>query len=71
MIINNLELTFDKQEEGRLVFKTDSGAEISIEEYLLKDFDKNKKVYIALDEQPLVSSQENKKEILNEVLNEE
>ena len=66
MIINNLELSFDRQEGNNLFFKTQSGQELVIAESLLGDsLDKNQKLYLNLDSQK-ISGQA--KDVLNEIL---
>jgi len=69
MIIRNLELNFDREEDGKIFLKTDSGAEVVFTDYLMDAFKKrNQKIYLGMDHQPLISSDENQKRILNELL---
>lgn len=66
MIINNLELSFDRQEGTSLFFKTNLGEEISIDEKLLTNFvDRNQKLFLNLDSQEIFGQS---KDILNEIL---
>ncbi|MBT4209701.1 MAG: hypothetical protein HOE19_02190 [Candidatus Komeilibacteria bacterium] len=66
MIINNLELFFDRQEGNNLFFKTQTGQELVIDEGLLVDFsDRDKKVYLNLDSQQTSNQPQ---DVLNEIL---
>jgi hypothetical protein len=66
MIINNLEIFFDRQEGANLFFKTSSGKELVIDESLLVDLsDKNQKLYLNLDSKQSSSHAQN---VLNEIL---
>ena len=66
MIINNLEIFFDKQEGANLFFKTKSGKELVIDESLLEGFsDKNQKLYLNLDSK---QSSGQAQDVLNEIL---
>ncbi|PIR06561.1 MAG: hypothetical protein COV55_03480 [Candidatus Komeilibacteria bacterium CG11_big_fil_rev_8_21_14_0_20_36_20] len=72
MIVRNLELKFDRQEDEKVFLKADAGAEVVITDYLADDFkERDKKVYLSIDYKPLVSSDENQKKILNELLDSE
>jgi len=66
MIINNLEIFFDRQEGTNLFFKTSSGKELVIDESLLVDLsDKNQKLYLNLDSK---QSSSQAQDVLNEIL---
>jgi hypothetical protein len=66
MIINNLEITFDRQEGQNLFFKTSSGEEIVIDEKLLANFsDRDQKLYLNLDSE---QSSSQTQDVLNEIL---
>mgnify|MGYP001577749780 CR=1 FL=1 len=70
MIIKSLKLSFAGKSGGASVFKTENGAEVTIDDFLLKNFDGNAEpLYLAMDNFPLVSSQDNQKDILNELMN--
>ncbi len=70
MVIKNLALNFSKEENGKFIFLTDNGFEVVFPADIFpSDFDRQKTVYLAIDSIPLVSSLENKKELLNELLN--
>ncbi len=72
MLINNLELSFDRQSDDQIVFKTDLGVEIFIPAKLLEKYvDHDKKIYLAADYQFLKSMADNQKDTLNELLNKE
>ena len=72
MLIKNLELSFDRQENGKMIFKTETGAEITIADHLLDvPEDKSKQVYFCLDQKPLPGSDEDKKQLLNELIDDE
>ena len=72
MLIDNIELSFDRQIDDRLVFKTELGVEISIPAKLLrKNIDHDKKIYLASDYQPLKNMTDSQKDTLNELLNKE
>lgn len=66
MIINNLELSFDRQEGTSLFFKTSLGEEISIDEKLLMSFsNRDQKLFLNLDSKEIFGQS---KDILNEIL---
>ncbi len=70
MVIKNLLLNFTKEQNDNFVFATDNGFEIMIPADIFpSDFDRQKTFYLAMDSAPLLSSLENKKELLNELLN--
>lgn len=72
MLIKNLKLNFAGKNGNIAVFKTENGAEVTIDDFLLKNFDDNTEpVYLAMDNSPLASSQDNKKDMLNELINPE
>jgi len=69
MLIKSLQLSFDRQEDDRLIFKTDSGAEVIIADYLLEDYkERNKDIYLCAGYQPHSEVDNSHKEILNELL---
>lgn len=69
MLVKNLELSFDRQDKGKIILRAESGAEVSLDDYLLNNFvAHDKKVYLSIDHSPLVSSEETQKELLNEIL---
>lgn len=66
MIINNLELSFDRQVGASLFFKTNLGEEIVIDEKLLTNFvDRKQKLFLNLDTKQIFGQS---KDILNEIL---
>lgn len=66
MIINNLELSFDRQVDTSLFFKTNLGEEIVIDEKLLANFvDRKQKLFLNLDSKQIFGQS---KDILNEIL---
>jgi len=66
MIINNLELFFDKQEGTSLFFKTSSGESVAIDEKLLADFsDREQKLFLNLDSKKNLGQPQ---DVLNEIL---
>lgn len=71
MFIKNLKISFDRQEGEKIVFKTESGSEISLDNSLLENVDyQNKDLYIDVNDQESSSSDEQKK-LLNELLEED
>lgn len=72
MLIKNLELSFDRQTDGQIVFKTESGAEIAMAQALLEQYtDHDKKIWLAIDYQQLKSISDNQKDTLNRLLDQE
>ena len=72
MIIKNLALTFDRQDQGRVYFRADNGEDITLPGFLLGEgFDKQKQVYLSVDYSPLLSADDSKKKLLNELLNDD
>jgi hypothetical protein len=70
MVIKNLLLKFDKEQTGKFIFLTDNNFEVVIPaDVFPPDFDRQKSFYLAMDLLPLLSSAENKKILLNELLN--
>lgn len=71
MFIKNLKISFDRQEGEKIVFKTESGSEVSLDNSLLENIDyQNKDLYIDVNDQESSSSDEQKK-LLNELLEED
>ena len=69
MLIKNLSLTFDHQVDGQIFFKTDNGAVIVLPDFLFEqNFKPEQKIYLSADLAPMVSVEENKKQLLNELL---
>lgn len=69
MLLDNLELSFDRQESGKYIFKNKDNLEISIAEDFFKEWQaNNKKFFLAMDFAPMFSSDQNKKNLLNEIL---
>ncbi|PWB38784.1 MAG: hypothetical protein C3F02_01690 [Parcubacteria group bacterium] len=72
MIIKNLKLNYSGRQDNKAIFKTENGAEVLVDAFLLDNFEDNHQpIYLALDQEPLVSRDEDKKEILNKLLNPE
>lgn len=70
MMVNNLAVSYIKKEDGRAIFRSENGLEIALDESFVPDqTEAGQTFYLALDENPLVSSNENKKDILNKLLN--
>lgn len=70
MLIKNLLLKFDKEQAGKLIFLTDNNISIDFPVDIFPlDFDRQKTIYLSMDLLPLLSSTENKKKLLNELLN--
>lgn len=70
MLIKNLLLKFKEEKQGQLIFVTDNGLTLSLPgDIFPADFDRQREFYLAIDEVPLLSSIENKKQLLNELLN--
>jgi len=66
MIINNLEIFFDRQEGSSLFFKTNSGQKIVIDEKLLENFSGgSQKLFLSLDDKQILGQA---KDVLNEIL---
>jgi hypothetical protein len=70
MLIKNLKLSFVRQEGDKIILQADNGAEIFLPDYLLEQFtEHDKPVFLSMDYQPTPSADENKKEVLNDLLN--
>ncbi len=67
MLVKNLELSFDRQEGDKIVLRTESGAEIIVDDYLLEGLEKDKKLYLNIDYQALEAN-EDSKQLLNDIL---
>ncbi len=69
MLIKNLVLSFLRQEDNKIIFRTEAGLEIAVARELLGDFKASEqKFYLNLDQQPCLTNSENQKQILNELL---
>lgn len=69
MLVNNLELTWQKTEADKIFFIDSNNQEIVLPKNIFKnDFDQGAKVFLSIDSQVLISDAENKKNILNELL---
>lgn len=72
MLVKNLLIKFSRQEGDKIIFQTENGAELAISDYLLaEDFDKNVNYYLSVDKQVLFSTEENQKNILNDLIGNE
>lgn len=72
MIIKNLQLQYQGQQDGKAILRSENGAEIWLDDFLLTNLENREQpLYLAMDSEPLVSSAEDKKTILNELLNPE
>ncbi len=70
MLIKNLLLKFDKEQGGKLSFLTDNNISLDFPADIFPaDFDRQKSIYLSVDFSPLLNSSENKKQLLNELLN--
>lgn len=70
MIIKNLLLKFDQEQDGKLLFLTDNNFSVSLPTDLFPaDFNRQGEIYLSVDSSPLLTAIENKKELLNELLN--
>ncbi|OGY93298.1 MAG: hypothetical protein A2406_00905 [Candidatus Komeilibacteria bacterium RIFOXYC1_FULL_37_11] len=65
MIINNLQLFFDRVEGEIFLFKTATGQQIAIDKKLLENFDAKQKLFLNLDSE---ESSGRAQDILNEIL---
>jgi hypothetical protein len=69
MLIKNLVLSFVRQEEGQIIFQTETRLEVAIAAELLADFQNNNQpFYLNFDSQPYLAMSDNQKQILNEIL---
>ncbi len=72
MLIKNLKLSFDRQSDGQIVFKTESGSEIILPEKLLEQYSEHsREVFLTVDYQELKDTVDNQKETLNRLLDQE
>lgn len=69
MLIKNLLIKFTQRQGEKLFFKTDSGAEIILDSYLLDGkFDEQQSYYFSLDAQAMDAAVESQKQILNDLI---
>lgn len=69
MLLNNLELSFDRQEGSKYIFINQAGQEVILEKDIFSETEMpNKKIFLSMDIEPLVSATEDKKKTLNEIL---
>ena len=72
MLIKNLKLSFDRQSDGQIVFKTESGSEIILPEKLLEQYSEHSREdFLTVDYQELKDTVDNQKETLNRLLDQE
>ncbi len=70
MLLNNLELSFDRQEDKKYIFKNSKGIEIALDINLFDDFQgQAKDIFLAMDFLPMVFAEEDRKNLLNDILN--
>lgn len=70
MILNNLRVQVDGADTESLLLKTEAGDIISIPRTLAVDLAEGEEVFIAIDTKPMVSSEKQAKDILNEIIKE-
>lgn len=69
MLIKNLLVKFAQRQGEKLLFKTESGAEIVFDGYLLEGkFDEGQNYYLSLDVQAIEAREESQKKILNDLI---
>ena len=69
MLVKNLRLNFDRQNDDKLILKTEHGTEVILPDYLLEQYsDHQQPVYLSIDTKPLTANEDNQKEILNELI---
>jgi len=69
MAIKNLKLFLNKQEQSKVTLRTENGAEVVFDKFLVDELDLEKEIYLNLDNHPLSESEE-QKQLLNELLDE-
>ncbi|KKP91826.1 MAG: hypothetical protein UR94_C0011G0005 [Parcubacteria group bacterium GW2011_GWA2_36_10] len=69
MLVNNLGLAWQKTEADKIFFLDANNQEIVLPKNIFStEFDQSAKVFLSIDTQTLVASEENKKDVLNELL---
>ncbi len=69
MLVNNLELSFQKIEADKIFFLDANKQEIILPKNIFStDFESEAKVFLSIDSQILLTSVENQKDVLNELL---
>lgn len=70
MLIKNLLLKFNNEQAGKFIFLTENNLEIALPvDIFPSDFDRHQAIYLSIDLMPLLDLAENKKQLLNELLN--
>lgn len=69
MPIKNLVLSFVREEDGKIIFQTETKLEVAIATDLLGDFKNDgQPYYFNFDKQPYLAASDNQKQVLNELL---
>ncbi len=69
MLVNNLELSFQKIEADKIFFLDTNKQEIILPKNIFStDLEPEAKVFLSIDSQILLTSIENQKDVLNELL---
>ena len=69
MLIKNLLIKFTQRQGEKIFFKTESGAEIIFDSYLVETkLDEHGDYYLSLDSQAIQTSSESQKKILNDLI---
>ena len=68
MILSNLKVTVKTITNDAVALETDQGNTITLPKHLLPGIQSGAILFIAVDEKPLVSSEQHAKDILNEII---
>ena len=69
MLVQNLRLSLKEKSEGKVILVSENGMEIILPGLLADEFtEKNKPLYLSLDYQPTPTADDDKKEVLNNLL---
>ena len=71
MLIANLRVTVKKITEDSVELSTEQGQIITVPKDLIPGANEGQVIYLAADEQPLVSAETRAKDVLNEVIKED
>lgn len=69
MLIKNLLIKFVRRQGEKLVFQTETGAEIILDSILLQDkFEESQSYYLSLDSTVIPITEESQKKVLNDLI---
>ena len=70
MVLNNLRVSVEEITADQITVQTDQGERMQLPKHLFPEVTKGAQLYLAADRKPLLSSEKQAKDILNEIIKE-